>query len=77
MGRKWITDLGESPLLTDGQGAVSNLGRYGVWEERRGRSECIDCGDDLEVLRSRHGLPDAEVILLRAEAHRNTPNPFR
>ena len=41
----------------DGEKKWIELPRYGVWEVRKGITvKVIDTGDDLEALKSRHGM---------------------
>jgi len=52
----FITDLGDSFKLTDDQGEVIPIGRYGVWKRsQRGKHEVVECGDDLLKLQEKHG----------------------
>lgn len=63
MASYWITDLGQSLELVPNDGSPPRgLGRYGIWEARNGRAQCIDCSDDLGALREKYSLPaDATV----------------
>lgn len=58
MNQYWITDLGQSlELVPNDGGAPRGLGRYGIWEARNGKAQCIVCSDDLDALRVKYGLP--------------------
>lgn len=60
----FITDFGESPVLTADDGTELRLGRYGVWKWNGRKHEVVDQGDDLEDLRARHGIT-SDVIRLK------------
>lgn len=67
MGRKFITDLGYSPVLTNAEtGETTTLARYGVWSAPTSKANVIIVGDDLEALQTEHG-PNLPVFPLGAQ----------
>lgn len=66
--RHFITDLGEPLTLTEQDGTVTQIGRYGVWRQGPGsrRAEVVDTGDNLLALCQKYGLcPDQAIQLSR------------
>lgn len=60
----FITDMGESPVLTADDGSTITLGRYGVWAWNGRKHEVVETGDDLVELQRKHGI-DSEPVRLR------------
>ncbi len=61
----FITDMGESPVLTADDGSTITLGRYGVWKWNGRKHEVVETGDDLAELQRRHGIYGEPVRLRR------------
>lgn len=61
---RFITDLGSTAVLVSTMDTASEapieIGRYGVWEARGDKAECIACGGDLEALQAEYG-PNLKV----------------
>lgn len=62
--KKWVTDMGEDVEMRDQSGSVTIIGRYGVWEDKAGKPECIDCSRDLNSLLERYGLSSDDVFVM-------------
>lgn len=60
----FITDFGESLEVRDSDGAVTRIGRYGVWVHNRGagKSEVVEVSDDLAALMERHQVSAERVV---------------
>lgn len=59
----FISDMGESPVLTADDGSTITLGRYGVWAWNGRKHEVVETGDDLEALKRKHGVAGEPVRL--------------
>lgn len=59
----FISDMGESLEVVGDDGSRLKLGRYGVWKWTGRKHEVVDTGDDLEALKTKHGIRGDPVRL--------------
>lgn len=64
--RRFITDMGQSTPMTINGKPAGSLPRYAVWGDKgRGKPEVIETHDDLERMRSEHGVPKDRVVSIQ------------